>query len=170
MRGPEALHQHNQTSPHEELSPKEKGDRAWMNLAQIIADRAHLENIPVDLFAFNMPIDVDGEEEGNTDSEVFVSSPILNSRGNIEIISLGLYQDGIHTQHWVTKLTWRQGKPKHVRIRTSLIDTDAKFFSAEEIARYAGNSINSVLPGIDYTGRQANGIFPLPSSYRLINH
>lgn len=170
MSATETLHGQNETAPHKELTPKEKEDRAWISLVQTITNRAHLENIPLDQFAFKLPIDVDGEEEGGIDYEVFVNSPFLDSKGNIEIISLELYQEGEHIQHWTTKITWRQGKPRQVKIRSTPFDEGARFFGPKEIARYTENSINDLLPGLDYRGRQANGIFPIPYSFRLQAH
>lgn len=170
MQTPERLRVQSETAPAKELTPKERADRAWIRLAQTITSRAHVENIPLDQFVLKVAIDVDGEEEEGIDYEVVVNSPFLDSKGNIEIISLGLYQDGEHIQHWVTEITLKQGKPGQVKIKTTPLDENARFFDLEEIARYTENGINSLLPGLEYGGLPANGIFPLPSSFQLQTH
>ncbi len=170
MQTPETLRGQSETAPARELTPREKAHRAWRRLAQTITDRAHIENISLDQFAIRLAIDVDGEGEECADYHVFVNSPFLDSRGNIETISLGLYQDGEHVQHWITKITWKQGKSGQVKIKTTPLDEAARFFDLEEIARYTENGINNLLPGLEYSGLQANGIFPLPSSFRFETH
>nr|MBI5455806.1 hypothetical protein [Candidatus Levybacteria bacterium] len=71
--------------------------------------------------------------EDNTEYNLRINASLLN-KGNLEIIVADLYCDGIHSQQFVVKAAWKNGKPRVIDIDDPAIETVGRYFDSEEIA------------------------------------
>lgn len=135
-----------------------KRNTPWVDLVKTITQAAKDLGTSVDLVTWDWMIPTEGEDDPQYG--IRVNPGIANENGDPIVVSVDLYEEGVHIQQVLSLVEWRGREPCRVKTDRRMYERSNRRFTLTQLAKHAKDAVGP------RTEIRASTIFPTPEPTR----
>ena len=132
---------------------------SWQRIFMLLTAVSQEEGVTINERVRSGLLEINGDDSYS----IRVNPAIPDPSGNLEIVSVSLYHDGIHVQQVTAKARWENGTPEVVFLDNDPIEGPLYSLGVVKVAKCSEHLLGRVNVDTDHTDIPRGAIFPVPN-------